>query len=495
MPVLRRKLDPGTVVIDTDSAPRLIHFGEDFWEEDLPVGTRVIYPKPPIQGLPNARGAVRQAINHPLGCDPLHAQLRPGMKVTIALDDISLPLPPMRTPDVRQTALEVVLELLADYGIDDVHIIVANSLHRKMTEREMRRMVGPEIHKAYYPSRYYCHDAEEEDGLVSLGKTRHGEQLRINRRACESDLVIYVNINLVPMDGGHKSVTVGLCDYQSLRYHHEPQTIIDSDGYMDPDRSELHRKCVRMGALVDEQLNVFHIETVLNNRMYSDQLDFLGKNEDDFTELDRMKVKATRWTLAKLPRAAKRRFFHNIPGAFDLIACYAGKTDLVHAKTIERSFDQYAVKVKGQCDILVVGVGTGGTITGAGRFLKEMKPGLVVVGADPEGSIYTADDEEEVHQYAVEGVGEDFYPETVDLGVIDRWVKVTDAESFAMTRRLAREEGLLVGGSCGMAAHAAVQVADEDHDALVVVILPDSGRGYISKVFDDEWMRRGGFQT
>jgi cystathionine beta-synthase len=120
---------------------------------------------------------------------------------------------------------------------------------------------------------------------------------------------------------------------------------------------------------------------------------------------------------------------------------------------------------------------------------------LQVIGADPQGSIYTADSHAKVHQYMVEGVGEDFYPETVDLDVIDRWVKVTDAESFAMTRRLAREEGILVGGSCGMAAHAALQVADEDHDALVVVILPDSGRGYLSKVFNDRWLADQGFET
>ncbi len=149
----------------------------------------------------------------------------------------------------------------------------------------------------------------------------------------------------------------------------------------------------------------------------------------------------------------------------------------------------------GQIASLVVGVGTGGTITGAGRFLKEQKPEVQVVGADPEGSIYTAGNHGEVHQYAVEGVGEDFYPETVDLDVIDRWVKVTDAESFAMTRRLAREEGILVGGSCGMAAHAALRIADEDHDALVVVILPDSGRGYLSKVFNDRWLAERGFET
>jgi cystathionine beta-synthase len=149
----------------------------------------------------------------------------------------------------------------------------------------------------------------------------------------------------------------------------------------------------------------------------------------------------------------------------------------------------------GDVDVLVVGVGTGGTISGTGRFLKEQKAGLVVVGADPEGSIFTAEDQASIHQYSVEGVGEDFYPETVDLDIIDRWVKVSDAESFAMTRRLAREEGILVGGSCGMAAHAALRVAEEDNDALVVVILPDSGRGYLSKVFNDDWMRANGFET
>ena len=149
----------------------------------------------------------------------------------------------------------------------------------------------------------------------------------------------------------------------------------------------------------------------------------------------------------------------------------------------------------GDVDVLVAGVGTGGTITGAGRFLKELKPTIEVVGADPEGSIYTKGASGDLHQYFVEGVGEDFYPETVDLNLIDRFIEVTDAQSFAMTRRLAREEALLVGGSCGMAAHAALKVASEDHDRLVVVILPDSGRGYLSKIFSDSWMQDHGFDT
>jgi cystathionine beta-synthase len=147
----------------------------------------------------------------------------------------------------------------------------------------------------------------------------------------------------------------------------------------------------------------------------------------------------------------------------------------------------------GAVDVLVAGVGTGGTISGAGRYLKEQRPEIKVIGADPEGSIFTAPGPNAVHQYLVEGVGEDFYPETVDLALIDRFIMVTDPESFSMTRRLAREEGILAGGSCGMAAEAALQVASEDHDKLVVVILPDSGRGYLSKIFNDAWMKERGF--
>src|SRR5260221_188687 len=131
--------DAGTVFIDTDSAPRVLHCGESLLEARLPVGTRVVYPRPPIAPVSDAHEAIREAIENPLGCDPLPAQLRPGMRVTIAMDDISLPLPPMERPDVRQTALQVLLPILAEAGVDDIHLLVANSRHRKMTESQMRR--------------------------------------------------------------------------------------------------------------------------------------------------------------------------------------------------------------------------------------------------------------------------------------------------------------------------------------------------------------------
>ncbi len=150
-------------------------------------------------------------------------------------------------------------------------------------------------------------------------------------------------------------------------------------------------------------------------------------------------------------------------------------------------------QTEGRLDAFVAGVGTGGTITGAGRFLKEQDPAVTVVGVDPKGSIYTAGPDGDIHQYHTEGVGEDFYPETVDLELIDRWEMVDDPQAFAMTHRLAREEGLLVGPSCGMATEGAIRVANEDHERLVVVILPDSGRGYLSKVFNAEWLAEHGF--
>jgi cystathionine beta-synthase len=146
----------------------------------------------------------------------------------------------------------------------------------------------------------------------------------------------------------------------------------------------------------------------------------------------------------------------------------------------------------GKVTCFVTGVGTGGTISGIGRYLKEASDGRVrVVGVDPEGSVYSGGTG---RPYLVEGVGEDFWPEAYDRGIADEIVPVSDGDSFAMTRRLAREEGLLVGGSCGMAVAGALRAAEKlTKDDVVVVLLPDGGRGYLNKIFNDQWMADYGF--
>jgi cystathionine beta-synthase len=189
--------------------------------------------------------------------------------------------------------------------------------------------------------------------------------------------------------------------------------------------------------------------------------------------------------------SVSERLAEEIPGAFkpDQYSNMANP-EAHHNQTGPEIWEQTG----GEIDAIVISVGTGGTISGVGRFFKERKPDVLIVGADPEGSVYTAQDERDVHPYLVEGIGKDSWPQTMNPDVVDEWIRVSDRDSFLTARRLAREEGILAGGSGGTTVWAALKVAERlGTEARILTMIPDTGRNYLSKFYDDNWLLDHGF--
>jgi lactate racemase len=351
---------PGFVLeVDRSTPPTLFWHGERFALERLPEGSRVIYAPEPIEPLRDPVAAVRHALTHPMGdTEPLPALLRPGMKLTVCFDDVSLPLPPMEAPDVRQLVIEQVLEMAAEAGVDDVVLVAALALHRRMTEPELRHALGDRIYDAFAPHGLLTqHDAEDPDNLIELGQTELGEDVVLNKRAATSDLLVYVNINLVAMDGGHKSVATGLASYKSLRHHHNPATMRHSRSFMDAPASELHTSNWRMGRLIAASgVKVFQIETTLNTDTFPSRFAFLQKREWEWSLRDRATFAATAGALERTPARLSRQILHSIKSPHAMSSVQAGEVEAVHELTTANVWDQQGVEVEGQTDILTMGL-------------------------------------------------------------------------------------------------------------------------------------------
>lgn len=348
--------DEGLVQIYEKGDPNLLlHCGARFLSVSLPEGSRILYPRPPLPHVPDLRAAVEHALDHPLGKDPFNAYLKPGMKVSIAMDDISLPEPIMKSPDIRQVILEVLLDRLAEHGVDDVHLIVAVCMHRHMLDWEIRDMVGRKIFNAHWKKRtLYNYDCEDRDDNLVIGETEHGHVVEIHKRSALSDLLVYVNINMIALNGGHKSVGVGLGTYRTVRQHHEVDHNLNSRSFNDPPNSRLHHTMDEIGRVVNRHVNVFHIETTVNSETFPKYLGFLEKKETAWTAFDKGNAALNRAFLAHSPLALNRKIFFANKAPYKVTGVQAGATDEIHPLTIENVYKQQKINLKGQADIYIM---------------------------------------------------------------------------------------------------------------------------------------------
>jgi lactate racemase len=348
---------PGFVLeVDERTPSLLMHEGEGFRLERLPLGSRVIYPPESLPALRDLDGEIRRALANPLGRPPLHELIKAGMKLTIVFDDLSIPLPKMQTPDIRQRVIEHVLELAAAKGVDDVELIAGNALHRRMTPAELKRTVGERVFRSFFPHHLKNHDAEDRANLLEIGHTKHGEVVEINRRAAESDLIVYVNVSLTAMSGGPKSVSVGLASYRSLKHHHNVHTLRNSKSFNDPPNSAMHHSYNRMAGLLADNVNIFQIETTVNNNTFPHETGFLNKREWEWNLKDQATYLAVKRGNDMLPPARRRQLWHRIAAPYGVTSVTAGDPDEVHAVTMKNILRQQLTEVDGPSDIGIWGL-------------------------------------------------------------------------------------------------------------------------------------------
>ncbi|MEX2274760.1 MAG: lactate racemase domain-containing protein [Actinomycetota bacterium] len=351
---------PGFVLeVDERTPPLLVNEGEGFRLQSFPLGSRVVYSPDPLPGIRDVNAAIRHALLHPHGMDPLPELLTAGMKLTIAFDDISIPLPQMVQPDIRQRIIEHVVEMAASKGVTDLKLVVANALHRRMTADEIKRAVGERVFRSFWPNDLGNFDAEDKENLEFVGTTDQGEEVEISKRAAESDLIVYVNVNLVAMDGGDKSVPIGLAGYRSLRHHHNVHTMLHSRSYMDPrpGHSAIHDSARRMGdVLRSNDIKIFNIETTLNSETFPKELDFLNKREWEWSLKDQALMLGARKANEMAPPRIRREVFRRIEAPYKITGINAGATLEVHERTLAKLHEQQLVEVEGQSDVVVFGL-------------------------------------------------------------------------------------------------------------------------------------------
>jgi lactate racemase len=327
-------------ILNEDAAPLHLRHGEDFLTCKLPANTRVIIPNAPMQPVANRGASIRAAIAAPIEAAPLAELLTPGSRVTITLDDLSATAPLMRAPDVRQSILEVLLDLVEARGVEDYAVIIDRGLNRRLTPAELLHLVGERAQRRL-GRRLTQLDIEDRDQATSIGNTAKDEPVLVARRIAESDLLIAVRISPVPAHGQQAPIGAGFCGVSAVALTHNELG------------GEDHAMRARYGKVLRDHVDTFHIEATLNNRLHDDQLAFLSRAEDSWSPADQIKLRAIQAAAHRLPAVARRALRARTRAAYEVIGVFAGQAEAVHKQARALALQQHTVSVEGQADIVI----------------------------------------------------------------------------------------------------------------------------------------------
>jgi hypothetical protein len=336
---------PGFVLeVDDRTPPLLVPDGDRFLLEKFPLGTRVIYPAESLAAVPDLGEAINAALDAPLQSEPLSALLDPAMRLTIVFDEIGIPTPRMRRPDIRGKVIEAVLVRAAAAGVDDVALISANGLNRRMTAEELQYIVGERVFRSFYADGLLInHDAEDAENLATISSTAPGD-IALNARAAGSDLLIFVHLVVAPPANGAAAIAAGLGSTATI-------------GQLSGLQAQGSDAATEIVGLVSSAVKVFQIDVVLDNDVFASPLEFLGHREWEWNLRDRATWYGVRRGLQWTPQRARRRLMNRAEGDYHATLVTAGAPVAVQEASRAQITAQQLVEVSAPADVGVMGVG------------------------------------------------------------------------------------------------------------------------------------------